>query len=86
MTARAVLTPDDRALAISRSKAVAFRFVAAVKASDSAMVRMITDGLSWEELAGLAIVLAECADTTRLKVVKDATDDGLPALAQERAA
>ena len=67
-----------RALAIFRAKSVAFRFVGAVKARDSAMVRKILAGMEWEDLAGLAVVLAEVADTTRLKVVKDAQDDGLP--------
>lgn len=67
-----------RALAIFRAKSVAFRFVEAVKARDSAMVRKIIGGLEYEDLAGLAVVLAEVADTTRLKVVKDAQDDGLP--------
>jgi len=74
----AALDVAVRALAVTRAKAVAFRFVTAVRQRDSRMVRAVADGMSEHEMTALAIVLAECADITRLKIVKEAGDDGLP--------
>lgn len=59
--------------ALARAKAVCFRFVQAVKARDARMVQHVSDGLSREELAALAILLAEALpDLIGLKIVKDA--------------
>lgn len=72
MTAPAI-TRAGRQLALARAKAVCFRFVTAVRDRDDRMVQAISDGLSREELAALAILLAESLpDLVRLKIVKDA--------------
>lgn len=58
-------------VALERARQVAFPFADAVRKRDSAMVRRITAGLSWEEAVALAVVMAEAGDLLRLKAVKD---------------
>lgn len=65
------LTPDERAAALGRARAVMFRFVRAVAERDARMVQAVCDGLSREELAALAVVLAAATDPVKLKIVKE---------------
>jgi hypothetical protein len=72
------LTPAQRAGLIAAAKKVAIRFAWAVKTKNAPVLQQISDGLDRDQLAALATVLAAATDPTDLRVIVEATDDGLP--------
>ena len=60
------------------AKRTAIPFAAAVKAGSPGRVQAIANGLDRQRLAALACVLAEAADPTRLRVICETSDDGMP--------
>lgn len=72
------MTPADRALLIGRAKKYALAFTSAVNTRSAHRVKQITDSMTREELAGLAIALAAAADPAKLRAVVEDPDDGMP--------
>jgi hypothetical protein len=74
------LSPSQRAALDAGAKQVAMRFTWAVKARHAAEIQRIAAGMSREELAALAIVLAEAVrpGDMRLQEVTRVPGSGLP--------
>lgn len=72
-------TAAKRAEAMAKVKRVAPQFRWAVARQDAPLIQKITNDLTRQELAALAIVLAEAISSgERLVAICHTTDDGLP--------
>jgi hypothetical protein len=71
---------------MAAAKEAAMPFWSAVRSRNAHQVQQITAAMDRDELAALAVVLAEGADGMRLKAVTQAFDDGLPEGAARRRA
>ena len=80
------LTPSQRAALDAAAKAVAMRFAWAVRARHAAEVQRVTAGMSRDQLAALAVVLADAVNPATLMAVTRAADDGMPVVSRNREA
>lgn len=74
------LTPRRRSELDAGAKAAAMRFAWAVRARHAAGVQRVTAGMTRDELAALAVVLADAVNPATLLAVTQVADDGRPAV------
>lgn len=73
------LTPADRAALMAAAKARAIEFAVAVRSENAQLVQRLSAGMTQELWKALAITFAAAADPSRLLIVVQAADDGMPA-------
>jgi hypothetical protein len=73
------LTPARRAALMASAKARAIEFAIAVRSQNAHMIERFAAGMTADEWKALAITYAAAADSSRLLLVVQTPDDGLPA-------